>query len=40
MRVNTLRYKARVCETSRLSDLNQLITIELWNYGLSENGII
>lgn len=37
MRVNMLRYKARVLDLVFL--LNQLITIELWNYGLSENDI-
>lgn len=37
MRVSMLRYKARVLDLIFL--LNQLITIELWNYGLSENDI-
>lgn len=37
MRVSMLRYKARVLDLVFL--LNQLITIELWNYGLSENDI-
>lgn len=32
MRVSMLRYKARVLELVFL--LNQLITIELWNYGI------